>query len=275
MKNLKRYKDDLEKLIETGEILKQAMQYECNQEAFEDTIRKKLGDEASEFLDKLPHFSEEYETWYSEAKTLVRQLLPDRLDDFIGHYENPKTRKDITYESYRISDYLMGLQLVETHGSGTKKEVKEIVVGMDAGIPRFRQQLAIVKATRKRFESSLFSIKQIVQADLFDSELEAAMALVKHGFLRAGGAIAGVVMEKHLAEVCKNHKIEIKKKTPTIADFNEALKNANVIDLPQWRSNQYLNDLRNLCDHSKEKEPSEDEVTDLINGVMKLTKTLF
>ena len=151
----------------------------------------------------------------------------------------------------------------------------KVVVGPDAAIPRFRQQLAIVKAIRDRFESSLFDIKQIVQADLFDSELEAAKALVKHGFFRAGGAIAGVVMEKHLAEVCKNHGIRIRKRNPVIADFNDALKNANVIDLPQWRSNQYLGDLRNLCDHNKEKEPSEDEVTDLISGVMKLTKTLF
>lgn len=149
------------------------------------------------------------------------------------------------------------------------------VVNTDAAIPRFNQQLAIVKAVRNRFESSLFDIRQIVQADLFDSELEAAKALVKHGFFRAGGAIAGVVVEKHLAEVCKNHGIGISKKNPVIADFNDALKNANVIDLPQWRSNQYLGDLRNLCDHNKEKEPSEDEVTDLINGVMKLTKTLF
>ena len=40
--------------------------------------------------------------WYSEAKVLIRQLLPDRLSDFVRHYEKPKPRKDITYESYRI-----------------------------------------------------------------------------------------------------------------------------------------------------------------------------
>ena len=272
MNNLERYKDDLEKLIKMGEDLFRAMRYECDPKGYRNLVRKELKDKASEFLDSLPNFPEEYETWYSEAKTLIRQLLPDRLDDFIGHYENPKTRNDITHESYRIYDYLIGVQVVEIRDSGTKKKV---VVSIDAAIPRFRQQLAIVKATRNRFESSIFNIKQIVQADLFDSELEAAMALVKHGFLRAGGAIAGVVMEKHLAEVCRNHKIRTRKKNPVIADFNDTLKKENVIDLPQWRSNQYLGDLRNLCDHNKEKEPSEDEVTELIKGVMKLTKTLF
>ena len=266
MNNLERYKDDLKQLIETGEILSLVMEYECDLRTPEDVI-KKMKNEISKIPDNWPIFSEEYEIWYSEAKTLIRQLLPDRLDDFIGHYEKPKGRKDITCESYRISDYLTGLQVTNS--------LKEVVVGRDAAIPRFRQQLQIVKAVMKRFESSLFDIKQIVQADLFDSELEAAKALVKHGFFRAGGAIAGVVMEKHLAQVCQNHKIKIGKKNPVIADFNEALKKANIIDLPQWRFNQHLGDIRNLCDHNKDKEPSDKQVIELIDGVMKLTKTVF
>ncbi len=270
MKNLERYKSDLENLIKTGRTLLNAMHYECDPEGYEKLIKKQLKDKTSEFLDNLPNFSEEYETWYSEAKSLIRQLLPDRLDDFVGYYEKPKARKEIDYETYRISDYLVGLQI--TRGSEYNKVV---VVGTNSAIPRFRQQFAMVKAIKKRFESSLFDMKQIVQADLFDSELEGATALVKHGFLRAGGAIAGVVMEKHLAEVSRNHQIRFRKKKLTIADFNDALKKANVIDTPQWRSNQHLGDLRNLCDHNKDREPSEDEVTDLISGVMKLTKTLF
>ena len=267
MKNLERYENDLKKLIKTGRNLLNAMHYECDPENYENSVREQLRDETLEHIYNLPEFSEDYETWYSEAKALIRQLLPDRLDDFVGHYEKPKTRKVLTYESYRISDYLMRLVRRGAHN--------QIVVGTDSAIPRFKQQLAIVKAVRSRFKSSLFDIQQIVQADLFDSELEAAMALVKHGFFRAGGAIAGVVMEKHLAEVCRNHKIRIRKKNPAIADFNDALKKETVIDTSQWRLNQHLGDLRNLCDHNKEKEPSENEVTDLINGVMRLTKTLF
>ena len=56
---------------------------------------------------------------------------------------------------------------------------KEKVVGTDAAIPRFRQQLNIVSSVKKRFESSLFDIRQLVQADLFDSELDAAKELNK------------------------------------------------------------------------------------------------
>ena len=34
-------------------------------------------------------------------------------------------------------------------------------------------------------------------------------------------------------------------------------------------------DIRNLCDHHKDREPTQQEVEDLIKGVEKITKTLF
>ena len=265
MKNLEQYKGDLGRLIENGAMLKLAMEYECDPEKTEEQLRRRRGEKATDVLRNLPSFSAEYQAWYSEAKTLVRQLLPDRLDDFSSYYEKP--RKAVTYESYRISDYL--LELEKTNPLG------RVFVGPSAAIPRFAQQLAIVKAVSNRFESSLFDIKQLVQADLFDSELEAAKALVKHDFLRAAGALAGVVMERHLAQVCDNHGIPLHKKTPSIADFNDKLKEAEVIDISQWRFNQHLGDIRNLCDHDKDAEPTKEQVNDLVDGVRKLTKTLF
>jgi hypothetical protein len=137
------------------------------------------------------------------------------------------------------------------------------------------QQLNILKSAQQRFTSSLFDIRQLVAADLFDSEIEAARALVKNKFLRAAGAIAGVVLEKHLAQVCENHAIKVTKKNPTIGDFNDLLKNADVIDTPRWRANQHLADIRNLCDHNKTKEPTEEQVQDLVDGVAKVLKTMF
>jgi hypothetical protein len=188
--------------------------------------------------------------------------------DFVGHYERPKTRKQVDYETYRILDYLLGLHV-------TRGAAKEKIVGPDAAIPQFRQQLAIVKAIEPRFESSLFDIRQLVQADLFDSDLDAADELAKKKFTRAAGAMAGVVLERHLAQVCSNHVLKLTKKAPTIADLNDALKQANVTDVPDWRFIQHLGDLRNLCDHNKATEPTVDQANELIAGVRKISKSLF
>ena len=135
--------------------------------------------------------------------------------------------------------------------------------------------MSILKSVKARFESSLFDIRQLVQADLFDSEIDTAGILAKNGFFRASGAVAGVVLEKRLGQASENHRLKIAKKAPTIADYNNALKEADVVDIAQWRFIQHLADIRNLCDHDKKTEPTRDQVEDLIAGVRKTIKTLF
>ncbi len=267
--NLDRYKKDLESLISIGEQLVGSIQLECNPADFRAAAKKQMGAKAEAFIAGLPPFATTYQRWYSEAQAMIRQLLPGRLTDFVGHYERPKPRKDITFESYRIVDTLQGLVVTQSVGFGEKR-----VVGPEAGVPHLKQQLAILQAVRARFESSLFDIRQLVMADLFDSELDAAAELAKQRFLRAAGAVAGVVLEKHLAQVCSNHSVVIRKK-PTISNLNDLLKDAGVTDVPRWRFIQHLGDIRNLCDHNKAKEPTAAEVADLIAGVTKTLKTLF
>lgn len=165
------------------------------------------------FISKLPNFSASYQLWYSEALVLIKQLLPDKVLDFIRFYEKPKTKKDVSYGNYVIEDYLQKLTI-------TRRYNQEKLVGPDAAIPQFTQQLNILRSVKRRFESSLFDIRQLVQADLFDSELGSAKELAKHKFIRATGAISGVALEKHLHQVAINHKLNSGKKNPTINDFN-------------------------------------------------------
>lgn len=266
--NIDRFKKDLDSLVARGQLLEYAMQREVmGHKEFDAQIKKSLGNKADEFLKTLPSFKAEYQTWYSEALAVVRQTLPDRLDDFRRHYEKPKSRKDITFENYHMEDFLQGLQVTRFG--------REVVVDSSAAIPRFAQQRAILAAAAQRFDSSLFEIRQLVQADLFDSELEAARELLKQKFTRAAGAVVGVLLEKHLVQVCVDHGVGVTKKHPTIADLNDSLKNATVIEVAQWRFIQHLGDLRNLCDHNKKTEPSEAQVTDLIDGVARVMKTVL
>jgi hypothetical protein len=278
--NLDRYKNDLGSLIAKGDDLLNAMLAECFPDKITERLRKEfekagiskplIGKKTKEYFDSLPTFQQAYQSWYSEAKAMVKQLLPDRLADFVRHYEKAKPRKDITYANYTIEDYLQGLNVNRLSGLQREK-----IVGPDAAIPQFQQQLAIVQSVKARFESSLFDIRQLVQADLFDSELEAAEELAKNKFTRAAGAVAGVVLERHLAQVCDNHNIKVAKQNPTISDLNDILKGANVVDIPQWRFIQHLADIRNLCDHNKVVEPTIEQVNDLVQGVRKISKTLF
>lgn len=265
MTNLTRYEKDVEALVDKGMRLFAAMGYGRDAGGFLESIRETLHDEESvqHVVTGLLSFEAEYQIWYSEAIALIRQLLPGREADFRAYYEKPKSRKSVTRENYTIEDYLAGLVVA---GQSTRPIAAEL---------RFRQQIGIVEAMRQRFRSSLFDIRQLVQADLFDSELDAATELVRSGFTRAAGAMAGVVLERHLKEVCLSHKVTVRKNKPQIADLNDGLKRAEVIEVAQWRLIQHLGDLRNLCDHDREVEPTAEEVTGLIEGVAKVTKTIL
>ena len=246
--------------------MQNAIQHECHPEEYMREARRSLGGNSEEYIQTLPSFKDEYQTWYSEAKALVRQLLPDRLSDFVRYYEKPKPRKYVSFQNYMIEDYLDGL----VDGMG------DVIRGSsDAAITRFDQQVSIVKSIRRRLKSSLFDIHRLAQADLFDSQLDAARELARNKFNRAAGVVAGVVLERHMKEVCINHGLKFRKKTLQIGDLNDALKDANVIDIPQWRFIQHLGDLRNLCAHDKKDEPTIDQVEDLLAGADKVTKTIF
>lgn len=276
--NIEKYKKDLDNLIRRGDELLNSFQYECFPDDFttqlEQAFKGKKGKAKiiSDFIKSLPNFNSGYQKWYSESLSLIKQLLPERAEDFSSYYNKPKTkRKDITHESYVIEDALIGLEVSRTDAW----EGKKIIANKKAAIPKFQQQLNIVKSIKKRFESSLFDIKQLVQADLFDSELDAAQELNKKGFTRGAGAVAGVILESHLLQVCENHKIVIKKKNPTINDLAQLLKDNDVIDTPGWRKIQHLADLRNLCDHKKKSDPTSEQIDELIDGVARTIKNLF
>jgi len=246
--NIDKFKNDIDTLINSGQL-----------------IHKKIKDSSSLLKNK-----HEYEIWYSEALSVIKVILPNRLTDFTLMYYNDKTKLGLKhYFQYIPPRIEKGLDFEDFGDKIFPAEDFEIAKSI------FESQLAIIKACEKRIESSLFDIKQILQADIFESELETAKELNKKKFWRGAGAIAGVVLEGHLKQVCENHKHTIKKSHPTINDCNQVLKDNDIIDIPTWRFIQHLGDIRNLCDHKKENEPTSDDIDELINGVEKISKTVY
>lgn len=220
-----------------------------------------LSDMSKEDSQKIYYFFDHYEKWYTKSLAVIKTLLPDRYTDFTLLYRNEK-RKEIEWKTYTISDAIQQI---------TSKDKS---LHPHKALTRLKQQTSMVEACLDKFESKIHDIQTILQADVFDSEIESARHLLQRGFLRASGAICGVIIEKHLSDVCNNQSIVIKKKNPTIADYNDALKDI-IYDTIEWRRIQRLGDLRNLCDHNKDREPNKDETEELINGTERIIKTIF
>ena len=248
--NIDKYKNDLLQLIKTGEAIFNKMKENKN----------------------LAQLRQAYEMWYSEAYAIIKVILPDKVSDFAKIYYDDKKMKGLkTYFQHTPSTILKGVGDWDMEFGNSVIPPKEIDIAKSV----FDSQIGILKSCERRFESSLFDIQQLLQADIFESELEAARELNKKGFTRGAGAVAGVVLEGHLLQVCSNHKIPVKKNDPTINDLNQLLKDNGIIETPNWRSIQYLGDLRNRCDHKKQKEPTKEEIEELIQGVEKISKTLY
>ena len=211
-------------------------------------------------------FAAPYQQWYTRALAVVRSLMPDREADFRRLYDRDPKRKSFDPQTYTLEDYVQSL--------GPGPDALNKFDMHEAAFALFYSQLGILISAESRLSNILANIRGVLQADLFDSELDAARHLSKNGHLRAAGAVAGVVLEGHLAEVCAHHNVAIRKKDPHISDFNEALKQAGMFDVTQWRGIQRLADIRNLCDHKKQRDPTPDEVAELIDGTDKAIKTL-
>ncbi len=122
--------------------------------------------------------------------------------------------------------------------------------------------------------SVLSNIDGQLLSELQEAERETARQLLKVS-VRAAGSLVGVVVESHLQKVVKAHGITMRKKHPTISDLNDPLKKEGVIDVPAWRKIAYLADIRNICSHKKDAEPTKEQVTELIDGANWLIKNVF
>jgi hypothetical protein len=211
-------------------------------------------------------FHREYQRWYSKALQTVASLAPDRHAEFRSYYEIDPKRKSLGYGTFVIQDFMKGVAPASHRIPGFDSRNQVLTC--------FINQLAILQSVEDRIDSVVSNIEGELYAELQDSELVVARQLAKVS-QRAAGALVGVVIEGHLQKVAAIHGIKIAKKNPTIADLNDPLKSAGVLDTPGWRKISFLADLRNLCSHKKDSEPTKEQVEDLIQGAEWLTKNVF
>ena len=216
------------------------MAYDKNYFTNEDGEAQTFAESAYEEI-KDPHG--DYYIWYGKACKVIQILAPDNLQDFQNFFNkyiqgwliNPKIEHDL---DSRLNRFESG----------------------------FRTQRYILKAIRQNADHALFNLESEIQHRVYKSEMEIARDLKKQKYLRAAGAIAGVILEVHLKNVVINKGIMPKKKNPGISDYNEALKDAKAYEVATWRQVQMCGDIRNKCVHPKETEPTGYEIDTIISS---------
>jgi len=130
---------------------------------------------------------------------------------------------------------------------------------------------ASTEATKTRW----FGFKTVVQeilttasaAGMASEPLFEAKALFRAGYFPAAGAIAGVVLERHLKALCANQEPPLILRSKTINPLNDALKAAHIYDQAQALRVQLMAEIRNRCDHSVSNPPTQEEIWRMIVDV--------
>lgn len=216
--------------------------------------------------DEKQNFAYDYQAWYTKSLRVVEVLAPDRYQEFKSYYEIDPKRKSLGYGTYVIQDFLKGVAPA-THripNFDTRSQTLQNAFN----------QLTILNALSSRVDSVLANIDTELLSEIQDAELETAKKLSKIS-LRAAGSLTGVIIEHHLQKLADAHGIKLRKKNPTISDLNDPLKSEGVFDTPTWRKVTYLADIRNICSHKKESEPTKEQVNELIEGANWLVKNTF
>lgn len=139
------------------------------------------------------------------------------------------------------------------------------VVGMyGTYLSTLKRLKAVFVAAKEDYEGGYMrTTRSLIQAEVFDSELEQAQELLRLGYKTPAAVVAGVVLETALRELCDQKEICHGKLDKMNADL---FKSGKYNKLQQKRITA-LADIRNSAAHGKSNEFSETDVESMIQDI--------
>ena len=141
-----------------------------------------------------------------------------------------------------------------------------------SNIRTLEQLKAVFFAAKEDFEGGyLNSYRNLVQAEIFDSELEQAKELLASGFYVAAAVISGVVLETTLRDLCTEEGIAHGK----LDKMNADLAKAGKYNLLVQKRITALAGIRNSAAHGKPEEFTKDDVAAMIFDVERFVSDML
>ena len=135
---------------------------------------------------------------------------------------------------------------------------------MDTSYDVMKRVRAVFDAAKEDFEGGyLSSLKQLVQAEVFESEIEQAEELLKSGYKLAAAVIAGVVLETALRDLSTNNALSIGK----LDSMNSQLAKAGIYNKLQQKQITAIADIRNSAAHGKPELFADSDVKNMIRDI--------
>jgi hypothetical protein len=207
-------------------------------------------------------FEESYQSWYSRALPLMKQLALDRYWEFQSYYFTDPKYAYFNTGAYVIQDYFRGRDTVDEDFDPRPDTIR-----------CFRIQLAILKSVSDRLAWSELDTDEQTERGLQLAFLETARGLMSVNE-RAAGALAGTVLEGYLKKLCAKYKLKFRKQTPPLREYIDALHTSKVLDMSVHSQAIWLAE---IADRSRAEGecPTKLQVRDLIDGSRWLIANVF
>jgi len=141
--------------------------------------------------------------------------------------------------------------------------------------PDVDQAFGVLLSAKDDYENeSLFNIKQLVEAELFDEFLEQAEYLHHAGYFQAAAVIGGSVLEDGLKKLCIKNNIELTEK-PKLDWMNSQLAKIGIYNKLTQKKITALADLRNSAAHGKWNEFNSSDVSNMIKDIQSFMEQYF
>lgn len=212
---------------------------------------------------KTSAFAKRFSELASQADELDRSKRPYktdytsglRVDDAALIEWNVKTRNLLVRACGQDSEHY--LEFVK----------REIPQAYQTNHERFIELLAVFRAAREDYEGGyLHSVRSLIQAELFDTELDQARELLRGGYKLAAAVIAGVVLETALRQACSDAGIE----PGNLNRMNAELTKAGVYNVLMQKQITALAEIRNKAAHGEAEEFDERDVSGMIANVERI-----
>jgi len=136
--------------------------------------------------------------------------------------------------------------------------------GFESNYDVFKRMRSVFSAAMEDYKGGfLTSLKNLIQADVFDSELEQATELLANSYKVAAAVIAGVVLETALRDLCTREGLPHSK----LDKMNADLAKAGIYNKLQQKRITALADIRNSAAHGKPGEFSDEDAANMIRDV--------
>jgi len=213
-----------------------------------------------------------YEQLIQEAET-IKSLITTKYSEYSGNYNDLGEDGDAQYLQWKVKVK----NLLKLSSGEDSVHYKEFVLSEDMQMydtnPKVLKRLIpiLIAAYDDLKGGFLVSFKQIVQAEVFDSELEQARSLLESGYKNAAAVIAGVVLETAIKELCVNNGIDLEKKKLT--RLNDDLAKASVYNTLQQKQITALADIRNSAAHGDYEKFTHQDVETMIKDIERFLLT--